>query len=196
MKTGTKRMTPDKLILVLGGARSGKSNFAQELARNFGSQVVYIATAQAKDEEMRQRIIKHQASRPSSWHTIEETHRLEKAIREHGEKAEVIIVDCLTLWISNLLLDGSPDEIILRQAENLVRAAKLISAGTILVANEVGLGLVPDNALGRIYRDVAGRVNQLVASQADKVYFVVAGLALELKSLGRGVKFNAPTEKS
>jgi len=149
MKTGTKGMTPGKLIFVLGGARSGKSSFAQELARNIGSQVAYIATAQAKDEEMRQRIIKHQASRPSSWQTIEETHRLEKAIREHGEKAEVIIVDCLTLWISNLLLDGNTDEFILRQAGNLVRAAKLISAGTILVANEVGLGLVPDNALGR-----------------------------------------------
>jgi adenosylcobinamide kinase/adenosylcobinamide-phosphate guanylyltransferase len=176
-------MTPGKLILVLGGARSGKSNFAQELARSIGSQVVYVATAQAKDEEMRQRIIKHQASRPGSWHTVEETHRLEKIIREHGEKAEAVIVDCLTLWISNLLLDGSTEEFILRQAGNLVQAAKLISAGTILVANEVGLGLVPDNALGRIYRDVAGRVNQLVASQADEVYFVVAGLAFELKSL-------------
>lgn len=183
MKTRAKEVTSGKLILVLGGARSGKSSFAQKLAHNFGSQVVYVATAQAKDEEMRQRIIRHQASRPRSWYTVEETHRLEKIIREQGEKAKAIIVDCLTLWISNLLLDGHPDEFILHQAGNLVQAAKLISAGTILVANEVGLGLVPDNALGRIYRDVAGRVNQLVASQADEVYFVVAGLAFELKSL-------------
>lgn len=181
------------LVLVLGGARSGKSSFAEELAASNGSRVVYVATAAASDDEMARRIANHRRRRPAGWLTVEETHRLERVIREYERKAGVLLIDCLTMWVTNLLLDESlpasgstaedKESFILEQARQLGGTAAASPARVIMVANEVGLGLVPDNALGRSFRDVAGRVNQLLAREAEEVYLVVAGLPVEIKSL-------------
>ncbi|RKO66466.1 bifunctional adenosylcobinamide kinase/adenosylcobinamide-phosphate guanylyltransferase [Desulfofundulus salinus] len=181
------------LVLVLGGARSGKSNFAEELAASSGSRVVYVATAAAGDDEMVRRIVNHRRRRPAGWLAVEETHQLERVIREYERKADVLLIDCLTMWVTNLLLDESlpasggtaedKESFILEQARQLGRTAAASPARVIMVANEVGLGLVPDNALGRSFRDVAGRVNQLLAQEAEEVYLVVAGLPVEVKSL-------------
>lgn len=179
-----------ELILVLGGARSGKSHFAQVLAREKGRRVLFVATAEAGDEEMAARIRAHQAARPREWRTLEEPWHLAESLEPETEP-EVMLVDCLSLWVSNLLLQGyesTPLEAlerrILDEASRLLECYQKGKADFILVSNEVGMGLVPEHPLGRHYRDLLGRVNQLVASRADKVYLVVAGLALELKSLG------------
>lgn len=181
------------LILVLGGARSGKSGFAEELAGRAGPRVVYVATATVGDQEMARRVAHHRARRPVNWQTVEEPFRPERAVRVYGGEADAVLVDCLTMWITNLLLDGperpaeDTETLILERARELADAAGPAPARVILVANEVGLGLVPDNPLGRNYRDIAGRVNQYLARRADQVYLVVAGLPVEIKSLSRAV---------
>ncbi|MGB9804190.1 MAG: bifunctional adenosylcobinamide kinase/adenosylcobinamide-phosphate guanylyltransferase [Desulfofundulus sp.] len=189
------------LVLVLGGARSGKSDFAEEMATSSGSRVVYVATAAAGDDEMARRIAHHRRRRPAGWLTVEETHWLEKVVRQCEKQADVILIDCLTMWVTNLLLDesllppGSSVEdrecFILEQARQLGRTASASPARVIMVANEVGMGLVPENALGRLYRDVAGRVNRLLAREAEEVYLVVAGLPVEIKSLAVGRRVGA-----
>lgn len=177
-----------ELILVLGGTRSGKSHFAEQLVGRLNSQVIYVATASAGDEEMSQRIAEHRARRPSSWQTVEETHQLAEVIEEYGQRENVILVDCLTMWLTNLMLDKNLSEpeidlnFIMERVRSVVKAATSSEATVVLVANEVGLGMVPDYPLGRAYRDIAGHVNQYMADAADAVYFVVAGLALEIKS--------------
>ncbi len=181
------------LVLVLGGARSGKSSFAEELAASSGSRVVYVATAAVGDDEMARRIANHRLRRPAGWLTVEETHALERVIVEYESRADVLLIDCLTMWVTNLLLDESlpvpgstaeeKESFILEQARQLGETAASSPAQVIMVANEVGMGLVPANALGRSYRDVAGRVNQLLAQKAGQVYLVVAGLPVEIKSL-------------
>lgn len=183
------------LILVLGGARSGKSRFAEELAASFGPRVVYVATASAEDEEMARRIARHRLRRPSGWQTIEERYELEKVICRYGHLASAILIDCLTLWVSNLLLEetlpftgctpAEKESYILEQARNLAKVAADLPVKVIAVANEVGMGLVPAYPLGRSFRDVAGQVNQILARFAEQVYLVVAGLAVEMKSLAR-----------
>lgn len=177
-----------ELILVLGGTRSGKSRFAEQLVERLNSQVIYVATASAGDEEMAQRIAEHRARRPAHWQTVEETHQLAEVIKEYGHRESVILVDCLTMWLTNLMLDENlPEtavdfEYIMERARSVVMVAKNLGAKVVLVANEVGLGMVPDYPLGRAYRDLAGHVNQYMADAADEVYLVVAGLALEIKS--------------
>jgi len=179
------------LILVLGGGRSGKSAFAEELAARAGSRVVYVATAEVGDGEMARRVAVHRARRPASWRTVEEPRRPDRAVRLSGGEADAVLVDCLTMWITNLLLDDpdcpaeKKEALILARARELADAAVAVPVPVILVANEVGLGLVPDNPLGRVYRDIAGRVNQYLAGRAERVYLVVAGLPLELKALSR-----------
>lgn len=179
-----------KLILVIGGARSGKSKFAQELATKLGDRVTYIATAQPGDDEMAARISRHRRDRPQHWDTVEVTSEVDQVVREIGSNRDALIIDCLTLLVSNLLLSDVPEDLeaeaekereISQALEQLTEAARQIPATTIVVSNEVGMGLVPDNRLGRIFRDLAGRANQLLAQRADEVYLVVAGLPRRIK---------------
>ncbi|MYE54168.1 MAG: bifunctional adenosylcobinamide kinase/adenosylcobinamide-phosphate guanylyltransferase, partial [Chloroflexi bacterium] len=180
-----------ELILITGGARSGKSGFAEKLAMQ-GKCVLFVATAEALDDDMARRIAAHRISRPSAWDTLEEPRALPQAIlRETAASTtlyDTIIVDCLTIWVSNLLLlhEGSADAEarILEAAGKLLDVHQSSDARWIVVTNEVGLGVVPPSSLGRMYRDTLGRVNSLVASRADKVYLMAAGLALDLRALG------------
>jgi adenosylcobinamide kinase/adenosylcobinamide-phosphate guanylyltransferase len=165
------------LILVLGGARSGKSRHAERLICEYPPPWTYIATAEALDDEMGERIAQHRARRDERWQTIEAPRALADAVR-NAPADQPLLVDCLTLWLSNRLLrDADLDEEMSALSETLA----LRTAATIVVANEVGLGIVPDNALARRFRDAAGKANQMLAAQADRVEFVAAGLALRLK---------------
>lgn len=177
--------------LITGGARSGKSAFAERLAMQ-GERVLFAATAEALDDDMARRIAAHRGSRPPEWDTLEEPRSLPEAIRRKTAGTAVpydtIVVDCLTIWVSNLLLlhkgNADAEARILDAAEKLLDVRKSSDARWIVVTNEVGLGIVPSSPLGRAYRDTLGRVNSLVASRADKVYLMAAGLALDLKALG------------
>ncbi|TXC71380.1 bifunctional adenosylcobinamide kinase/adenosylcobinamide-phosphate guanylyltransferase [Sphingomonas ginsenosidivorax] len=164
--------------LVLGGARSGKSRHAQRLAEAFVGMHVFIATAQAFDGEMRDRIARHRDDRDSRWQTVEAPLALAEAIRTADGADRVMLVDCLTLWVSNLLLG---DHDIDAATDALVAAIDAASARIVFVSNEVGYGIVPDNALARRFRDVAGILNQRVAAVVDRVDLVAAGLPLRLK---------------
>jgi len=184
-----------RLILILGGARSGKSRFAQQLAQACSDEeqrsVVYIATAEAGDEHMRQRIERHRRDRPLGWETVEAPQNVVAAIEAARDSAAAIIVDCLTLWISNLLLAGgeefneeqaaSREEAILDEVEALTPATRKAKCQVIVVSNEVGMGIVPLTRLGRIFRDIAGRANQALAQAADEVYVMWAGLPQRIK---------------
>lgn len=164
--------------LVLGGARSGKSAFAERLVRARGGKPVYLATATAGDEEMRVRIARHRQDRGGAWHTIEEPLALAEALERASEAAQAVLIDCLTLWLANLMLAGRDPA---TEAPRLVAALGRCRGPVTLVSNEVGLGLVPDTALGRAFRDAQGRLNQQVAAAAARVVFVAAGLPLWLK---------------
>ncbi|MBU0753455.1 MAG: bifunctional adenosylcobinamide kinase/adenosylcobinamide-phosphate guanylyltransferase [Gammaproteobacteria bacterium] len=166
--------------LILGGARSGKSALALRRAADSGLAVTWLATAQALDPEMAERIARHRAERPAGWRTVEEPLRLAAALRHAAGADAFVVVDCLTLWLTNLLL---ADDAALLQAEIAALFAALpeLPGHVILVANEVGLGIVPDNALARHFRDEAGRLNQTLAALCDRVTFVAAGLPLALK---------------
>jgi adenosylcobinamide kinase/adenosylcobinamide-phosphate guanylyltransferase len=166
------------IVLVLGGARSGKSRFAESLLSEYQGHRLYLATGQAGDEEMRQRILDHQARRGPGWHTIEATLDLATPIARAG--SEAVLVDCLTLWLSNLMAA----ELDVDQAtDGLCRTLGKAQGPVVLVSNETGLGIVPDNALARAFRDHAGRINQAVAAVATRVFFVAAGLPLTLKDI-------------
>jgi adenosylcobinamide kinase/adenosylcobinamide-phosphate guanylyltransferase len=168
-----------RLTLVLGGARSGKSRHALILAMATPPPWVYIATAQALDDEMAERIAKHKADRGSGWSTIEEPIELARAVAEAPPKSPLVI-DCMTLWVSNLMIAGHDvDEAMAR----FVKSLDGRRAPTIVVSNEVGAGLVPETALGRAFRDQSGLVNQQLAVSAHNVLFMVAGLAMPLKVL-------------
>ena len=176
------------VTFITGGARSGKSALAERLAAR-GERVLYVATAEGRDEEMRRRIAAHRAARPQHWDTLEEPLDLAVALRAVHHRYDTVLIDCLTLWASNLLLrqqppgagDGAPEEGILVAARGLLELAAVSAARWIMVSNEVGLGVVPASPLGRAYRDALGRVNQLVAAQAREVYLVVAGLPMRVK---------------
>lgn len=180
-----------ELILITGGARAGKSRLAERLAMQ-DKRVLFVATAEALDDDMARRIAAHRSSRPPEWDTLEEPRRLPKAIcrKAAGTNSayDTIIVDCLTIWVSNLLLlhggNADAEGRIVDAARKLLLVCKSSDARWIVVTNEVGLGIVPSSSLGRAYRDTLGRVNSLVASHADKVYLMASGLALDLKALG------------
>lgn len=167
------------LVLVGGGSRSGKSRFALELARERGVKRAFLATAQAFDDEMCDRIAKHRAERDLSFKTIEEPINLAQLISSNSTHFDVILVDCLTLWVSNLLLQEVQN--IEERGVELARVAAASSALCILVTNEVGCGIVPENALARRFRDVAGRLNQEAARAANEVYLLHFGIASRLK---------------
>ena len=165
--------------LVLGGARSGKSRFAEALVSEpVGLRRVYVATAQAFDEEMEQRIATHRAQRGDGWLTVEAPHDLADALLRFAVPGNAVLVDCLTLWLTNLIL-AAHDTAAAREA--LIAACERVSAPLVLVGNEVGLGIVPDNALARRFRDEAGRLHQRLAAQAGRVIFMVAGLPMQVK---------------
>jgi adenosylcobinamide kinase / adenosylcobinamide-phosphate guanylyltransferase len=174
------------VTLILGGARSGKSRYAEGLVLGAASCGIYIATAEAGDAEMAARIAAHKAQRDSTgrggfWRTVEAPLDLAPAIHAHAEPARPILVDCLTLWLSNLLCAGRAVE---HESEALCAALRDATGPIVLVANEVGMGLVPETLLGREFRDAAGRLNQQIAALADRVVFVAAGLPLVLKGAG------------
>ncbi len=189
-----------RLILVLGGARSGKSTFALQLARDLGGDdVLFVATAEAGDEEMQRRIERHRRERPASWNTLEAQRNVGQAILDHwsqptpsvsaqsGGTARVIVVDCLTVLVSNLLLDvedpfaADVEARVMAEVQALVACAERLGGVLIVVSNEVGLGLVPPYPLGRAYRDLLGQANRVLARDADQVHFLVAGIPMLVK---------------
>jgi adenosylcobinamide kinase/adenosylcobinamide-phosphate guanylyltransferase len=176
--TGRMRIGFPSLSLVLGGARSGKSRYAERMVESAAEAGTYCATAEARDPEMTARIAAHRARRGSFWRTVEEPLALVKIIAAEGRGERPLLIDCLTLWLSNVLLAGRPVEI---ETGALCSALRLVAGPVVLVANEVGMGLVPETPLGRRFRDAAGRLNQEVAAMADRVVFVAAGLPLVLK---------------
>jgi len=177
------------ITLVTGGARSGKTGYAQRLAAGSGREVVYIATAQAGDAEMAERIGRHRAQRPSAWRTLEEPLTLGAALRAHAQADRCIVVDCLTLWLSNLLhLErcdapdwSEPGPRFAAEREALRGALAGVQGEVILIGNEVGLGIVPLGALNRVFVDEAGRLNQEIAAVAGRVVLMVAGCPLFAK---------------
>jgi len=177
-----------RLTLILGGARSGKSSYAQHLASGRGNMVVYVATAEAGDEEMAERIAAHRAERSAHWRTLEAPRSVGAVIQSAAIQADVILIDCLTLLANNVMLllpatvTGEVAEAALNaEVDGLLWAYADSLAEWIIVSNEVGLGLVPPYLLGRVYRDALGRANQRLAAMADEVYFMVAGLPLKVK---------------
>lgn len=184
-----ERTMAGKIILVTGGARSGKSVFAERYASNSSKPVAYMATAQIYDEEMKDRVTLHQSRRPAQWLTFEAPYEADRVMLAAGKQAETILFDCLTLYTSNLMLSPAASEererrhdYVMDEITKLLDAAIAVDKTIIFVTNEVGMGIVPDNAMAREYRDLAGLVNQKVAAQADEVYLVVSGLAVEIKA--------------
>ncbi len=166
------------LTFILGGARSGKSRHAQTMGEAMTGQLIYIATAQPFDDEMADRIARHRGDRDDRWQTIEAPLALAAAIRTHGVAGTVVLVDCLTLWMSNIMLTGTDSDAAI---DDLVDALGQLPVPGFVVSNEVGLGIVPDNALARQFRDHTGRLHQRIAQLADRVDWMVAGLSLRLK---------------
>ncbi len=170
-----------EIVLVIGGCRSGKSRYALELAKRIPGEIrIFIATCVPKDKEMEMRIARHKEERDKSWSTIEVPIRLPEAIIEYSRKSDLILVDCLTLWISNLILDNN-DVDISEAALRLTKLLKDAQCPVIMVSNEVGTGIVPENDLARLFRDAAGIVNQNVAACSDRVIWMVAGIPVPIK---------------
>ncbi len=170
-----------KIIFITGGARSGKSRFALEAAKKFPGSKAYLATAQALDEEMKRRIARHKKSRPRTWKTLEEPVRIAEVVQREGKRFDLIVLDCLTLWLSNLMMAEWTEKKILAETDRFLRRARQAPGSIILVSNEVGLGIVPDNPAAREFRDLSGLIHQKIAAAADEVYFLVCGLPQKLK---------------
>lgn len=183
-----------KLILVTGGSRSGKSSYAEKLAKELSESVMYIATSVPFDEEMKDRVRRHRESRPSNWGTLE-TYRNLKQVYELEDEFDVILVDCITVMVTNLLFEAvtgdfealnerefsNIEKLILAEIEDFLMIAKRKPQTVIMVTNEIGSGLVPEYKSGRIFRDIAGRTNQFLASLSDEVYFTVCGIPMKIK---------------
>jgi adenosylcobinamide kinase / adenosylcobinamide-phosphate guanylyltransferase len=171
---------PKAVTLVLGGVRSGKSLYAQRMAEQ-AARVVFVATAEPGDEEMRKKIERHRSSRPAHWQTVEEPLALPEAIRQHSASCDLILVDCLTFFAANLLGAGVNT---LKATEALCSSLQSAACSIVLVSNEVGSGVVPEYRSGRVFRDLLGEMNQSVARVASDVLLLVAGLPLTLKGTG------------
>ena len=189
-----------RLTLILGGARSGKSTFAEERAKDLGGDsVLYVATSESKDEEMQQRVTKHRAGRPPAWGTLESPRNVAQALREERNAAKVVLLDCMTFLVANYLMDAAApkdhpfgnlrtdpfdpriEADVVAEVEALVAYVKESKIELLVVSNEVGLGVVPPYELGRAYRDILGRANQILARHADEVQLLVAGIPLKVK---------------
>ncbi len=180
------------ITFVTGGARSGKSAYAVEIAKRSGRPVVYLATAEPIDDEMRTRIARHQAERPAEWLTIEEPLELARRIEEEVEAGSTIIVDCMTVWLGNVLEhhDAVKDGYAVSEVERLGRAAADRQISMIVISNEVGSGIVPADPLTRGYRDLLGEVNQRLAAMADTAVLLVSGIPVDLRSIAMKLKAN------
>ncbi|HSR53958.1 MAG TPA: bifunctional adenosylcobinamide kinase/adenosylcobinamide-phosphate guanylyltransferase [Acidobacteriota bacterium] len=174
------RLQPGQSALITGGARSGKSRFAERLAGR-SKRVVYLATAEALDEEMRQRIDSHQRYRPPHWTTVEEPLSILPRLAQAAESSEAVLLDCITLWISNLLGQERSDRHIESEIEKLAQWTQRQPGRLVLVSNEVGTGIVPANPLSRRFRDLTGLANQRLAASASRVYWMVAGIPNRIK---------------
>jgi len=170
-----------KLILVTGGCRSGKSQFAQDYANRHFQKKLYLATCEALDEEMTKRIEDHKKKRGLDWQTVEEPAEIVKAIKEHANHVEVVLLDCITLWLSNLLMRQKSDHEVLNEVTKLIGTVTQGQTSFIFVSNEVGMGIVPVDPLGRRFRDLSGMTNQKIAEAADRVVFMVSGIPAFLK---------------
>ncbi len=170
-----------KIIFILGGARSGKSNYAVNLAKSRGKRVVFIATCIPADSEMKQRVELHKKSRPATWRLVEEAVDIDSALRKAKTGCDAILIDCMGLFISNLMAVESSDKKIEEKVRQVIGQIKKSASDVIVVSNEVGMGIVPDNPLARRFRDLLGRVNQMIAKEADKVIMMYAGIATVIK---------------
>lgn len=189
-----------RLTLILGGARSGKSTFAEDRARELGGEsVLYVATSEAKDEEMQQRVTNHRAARPPAWGTLEAPRNVAEALRQQNSAARVVLLDCMTFLVANHLMDAAAprenpfddpsadpfdpriEAKVVAEVEALVVYIREFNIEMLVVSNEVGLGVVPPYELGRAYRDILGRANQIVARHADEVHLLVAGIPMKVK---------------
>lgn len=168
-----------RVVLYIGGARSGKSRLAQTRAESMTSELVFLATAQAGDGEMTERIARHRADRGTKWRNVEVPLELPQALAQNDGAERVLVVDCLTLWLSNLML-AERDVAVARR--DLAAALTNLDSTVLLVTNEVGMGIVPENALARRFRDEAGRLHQEIAASADEVWLVAAGIGLPMKN--------------
>jgi len=167
--------------LVIGGCRSGKSSHALHLAEQIPGQKIFIATCMPQDKEMEQRVLHHQQQRSNAWETLEVPVFIPEAIHKNGREGQVILVDCLTLWINNLILDDDTPENIDTHIQKLTQSIETCECPVILVSNEVGTGIVPENKLARLFRDIAGFANQKVAACVDRVIWMAAGIPVEIK---------------
>ena len=170
-----------QITLITGGARSGKSRLAEELAIKHGDPLLYIATAGQGDREMAERIARHQERRGSSWQTIEEQYDLAGTLSGHDSWFKAILVDCVTLWLTNLLLKYEDKKVVLEEVRRTASVFPALQTPLILVSNEVGMGIIPDNPLGRAFCDLSGEANEILAASADEVYVTFSGLPLKLK---------------
>jgi adenosylcobinamide kinase / adenosylcobinamide-phosphate guanylyltransferase len=182
----------NRVILLLGGARSGKSQYAQRLGEQSGQKVLFVATAEAGDEDMRLRIEKHKQSRPAGWRTLEARDHIGSRIEDEIGEEQTVIIDCITLLVNNIfcrydekqfeeISDSLLTQQVIDEMNELCACFQKVKADFIIVSNEVGLGLVPDNRMGRLYRDILGRANQILAAGSSEVYFMVAGIPLRVK---------------
>lgn len=170
-----------KIVFVTGGVRSGKSKFAADLAAKAGKNVVFMATCEPRDAEMRRRIRLHVEARPKNWKTIEEPRSVATEIAKLPAKTDAILLDCLTLLVTNLLLAGSNEAEILEEMRKIIENSKKYSKKSVFISNEVGMGIVPENKLARDFRDISGKVNQLFASKSSEAYLLVSGIPVKLK---------------
>lgn len=170
-----------QIIFITGGARSGKSRLAEELAESFGSPLAYIATGEPKDSEMQARIERHRSRRGTEWHTFEEPRNLTGMVKRHDGLFNGMLVDCITLWLTNLLLGYNDPQQVLDDVALFSASFPTLKTPLILVSSEVGMGIVPENSLARTFRDIAGEANELLAGAADEVYVMFSGLPLKLK---------------
>ena len=173
--------TMKKKILITGGCRSGKSRFALNYANQHFAKKLYLATCEALDEEMAQRIEHHKKMRGPEWQTIEEPVEITDRIRQHRDRVEVILLDCITLWLSNLLTKGNDDLKIMDEINRFIEMMKEVPSSFIIVSNEVGMGIVPADPLSRRFRDLSGMINQRIAEGVDTVIFMVSGIPIFLK---------------
>ena len=169
------------ITLITGGARSGKSRLAERLALSRGAPLGYLATGESRDAEMGARIVRHRERRGPEWTTIEEPLRLAETLLDIDGRFRAVLVDCVTLWLSNLLLGSEEPGRLLDKVQRLADTAQTLTTPLILVTNEVGMGIVPENRLARIFRDLAGEANELLAAAADEVHLAVSGIPLRLK---------------
>jgi adenosylcobinamide kinase/adenosylcobinamide-phosphate guanylyltransferase len=173
-------------IFITGGARSGKSRFAEQIMHMFGAPLCYLATAQPLDDEMDNRIAVHRERRGDAWHTIEEPLQLAEVLAQHDGTYTAVLIDCLTLWLSNLLmlheyLGPKTEERILEDVLQLAETLRTMKTPVVIVSNEVGMGIVPENRLARLFRDIAGQANQIIAASADEAWLEASGIPLRLK---------------